>query len=118
MDVFLNYGEGFHSNDARGVVRDVNPVDPSAKARGAEIGVRTRFFDRVDLAGACWMLDLDSEIVFVGDEGTLEPSGPSHRQGFEFSLKAKLLEWLTFTGNVTKTTAEFFNGNAVPWLLA
>ena len=61
-----------------------------------------------------WWLNLSSELVFVGDEGTLEPSGPSHRQGFEFSLKAKLLDWLTFTGNVTKTTAEFFNGNAVP----
>ncbi|MCC6382269.1 MAG: TonB-dependent receptor, partial [Dehalococcoidia bacterium] len=37
LDVFINYGEGFHSNDARGVVRDENPVDPSAKARGGEL---------------------------------------------------------------------------------
>ena len=30
-------------------------------------------------------------------------------------LKAKLLEWLTFTGNVTYTpVAEFFNGAAIP----
>lgn len=50
----------------------------------------------------------------MGDDGTLEPKGPSHRQGFEVSLKVKLLDWLTFTGNVTQTTAEFLNGNAVP----
>jgi outer membrane cobalamin receptor len=68
----------------------------------------------VEVAFTYWWLNLSSELVFVGDEGTLEPSGPSHRQGFEFSLKAKLLDWLTFTGNVTKTTAEFLNGNAVP----
>ena len=85
-----------------------------AQATGWEFGTRTRILPRVEVAFTYWWLNLSSELVFVGDEGTLEPSGPSHRQGFEFSLKAKLLDWLTFTGNVTKTTAEFFNGNAVP----
>ena len=112
-ELFGNFGTGFHSNDARAVVQD-STLPALAQATGWEFGTRTRILPRVEVAFTYWWLNLSSELVFVGDEGTLEPSGPSHRQGFEFSLKAKLLDWLTFTGNVTKTTAEFFNGNAVP----
>jgi len=106
-DIFFNYGEGFHSNDARGVVRDVNPTDPSAKARGAEVGVRTRLFDRVDLAGSFWMLDLDSEIVFVGDEGTTEASGATRRVGGELEVRYRILDWLFFDVDYTQTVAKF-----------
>lgn len=106
-DVFLNYGEGFHSNDARGVVRDVDPVDPSAKARGAEVGVRTRLFDRLDVAAAFWMLDLDSEIVFVGDEGTTEASGATRRVGGELEVRYRILDWLFFDVDYTQTVAKF-----------
>ena len=112
-ELFGNFGTGFHSNDARAVVQD-STLPALAQATGWEFGTRTRILPRVEVAFTYWWLNLSSELVFVGDEGTLEPSGPSHRQGFEFSLKAKLLDWLTFTGNVTKTTAEFFNGGAVP----
>jgi outer membrane cobalamin receptor len=52
--------------------------------------------------------------VFNADAGTSEPAGATYRHGLEFILKAKLLDWLTFTGNVTSTTARFANGNAVP----
>ncbi len=107
VDVFLNYGEGFHSNDARGVVRDENPVDPSAKARGAEVGVRTRLFDRLDMAAAFWMLDLDSEIVFVGDEGTTEASGATRRVGGELEIRYRILDWLFFDVDYTQTVAKF-----------
>jgi outer membrane cobalamin receptor len=68
----------------------------------------------VELSATYWWLNLTSELVFDGDTGTLEPSGASRRHGFELSLKAKLLEWLTFTGNVTTTAANFANGGAVP----
>ncbi len=106
-DVFLNYGEGFHSNDARGVVRDVNPVDPSSKARGAELGVRTHLFDRLDVAAAFWLLDLDSEIVFVGDEGTTEASGATRRLGGELEVRYRILDWLFFDVDYTQTVARF-----------
>jgi outer membrane receptor protein involved in Fe transport len=112
-ELFGNFGTGFHSNDARAVVQD-SRLPALAQATGWEFGMRTRILPRVEVSATYWWLNLSSELVFVGDEGTLEPSGPSHRQGFEVSLKAKLLDWLTFTGNVTQTTAEFFNGKAVP----
>ena len=112
-EFFGNFGTGFHSNDARAVVSNPN-LPALAQATGWEFGVRTRIIPRLELSATYWWLNLASELIFVGDEGTLEPSGASKRQGFEFSMKAKLTDWLSFTGNVTKTTAELWNGLAVP----
>ena len=105
--VFLNYGEGFHSNDARGAVRDVDPTDLAVKARGGEVGVRTRLFDRLDAALALWLLDLDSELVFVGDEGTTEASGRSRRTGLELEVRYAILDWLFLDADYTHTRARF-----------
>ena len=89
-DVYLNFGYGFHSNDARATSSAASSPAPPARARpvvsadsrvtpltqaiGYEIGARTRQFDRLDVAAALWLLDLDSELVFSGDAGTVEPS--------------------------------------------
>jgi outer membrane receptor protein involved in Fe transport len=105
--LFVNYGEGFHSNDARGVVRTQDPVDPTAKARGGELGARTRLLDRLDLAAALWLLDLESEIVFVGDEGTTEPSGATRRWGGELEARLHILDWLFLDLDYTRTVARF-----------
>ena len=80
-DIYLNYGEGFHSNDARGVTPKTDPARPLTKARGYEAGARTRLFDRLDLAASLWKLDLDGELVWVGDGGGTEENGPTRTPG-------------------------------------
>ena len=113
-ELYGNFGTGFHSNDARAVVS--NPTLAAlAQATGWEFGVRTHILPRTELFFTWWWLNLSSELVFNGDEGTTEPSGASRRQGLEFGVKHRPFDWLTFTGNVTYTpVAEFFNGNAIP----
>jgi outer membrane receptor protein involved in Fe transport len=112
-EFFANFGTGYHSNDARAVVTDPN-LPALAQATGWEFGAKTRLLPKVELTFTYWWLNLTSELVFNGDDGTVEPSTASRRQGFEFGMKVRPFDWLTFTGNVTQTTAEFFNGNAVP----
>src|SRR5262245_48639211 len=113
-EFFANFGTGFHSNDARSVVQDPN-LRALAQATGWEFGVRTKILPNVEASFTYWWLNLTSELVFNGDEGTTEASGASRRRGWEFMLKARPWEWLTFTGNVTNTPlAEFFNGDAIP----
>jgi outer membrane receptor protein involved in Fe transport len=112
-EFFGNFGTGFHSNDARAVVLDPR-LTALPQARGYEFGVRTRILPRVELSATYWALDLKSELVFVGDEGTTEERGPSHRQGWELVTKVRLLDWLTFDGNVTLTDSAFDNGQAIP----
>jgi len=82
-------------------------------ARGYEFGVRSKVIPRTELSLTYWVLDLASELVFVGDDGTTEARGPSHREGIEFATRVKLLEWLTFSGDVTASRAKFDTGAAV-----
>jgi outer membrane receptor protein involved in Fe transport len=114
-ELFGNFGTGFHSNDARAVVQDAT-LPALAQATGWEFGVRTKIIPRVEASFTYWWLNLSSELVFSGDEGTTEASGASKRQGLEFALKIRALDWLTLSGNVTYTpVAEFFSGGgAIP----
>jgi outer membrane receptor protein involved in Fe transport len=92
-EYFLNLGQGFHSNDARGTTITVDPVSgapaekvkPLVKTRGEELGVRSELVPGLQSSLSLWRLRLDSELVFVGDAGTTEASRPSLRRGIEWS---------------------------------
>src|SRR5262249_52439122 len=102
-ELYLNAGTGFHSNDARGTTTTIDPVSLAAtqptpflvRSKGAEIGLRNQPNKAVTATLSAFILDFDSEIVFVGDAGTTEASRPSRRIGTEFTLLAKVFPWLT-----------------------
>ncbi|UCV06025.1 TonB-dependent receptor [Dechloromonas denitrificans] len=92
-EFYANWGHGFHSNDARGATARTNPQDGSAatavplivKAKGSEIGLRAAPLPGWNSSLALWQMELDSELVFIGDEGVTEPKGASRRHGVEWS---------------------------------
>ncbi len=113
-EFFANYGEGYHSNDARSAVApDSSPI---ARAKSYEVGVRSRPWgtDGLELIATAWRMDLKSELVFVGDEGTTEIRGASRRQGVEVAARGQVWGPLYVNGSVTWTKAEFRNGDAIP----
>ena len=103
LELYANYGRGFHSNDARGTSINIDPntgdaaerVDALVSATGYEGGVRIKPVDGLTLTGTYWWLDLKSELLFLGDGGTTEAQGPSKRRGFELSAFYKPADWLT-----------------------
>jgi TonB family protein len=107
LDVYGNYGHGFHSNDARGVVLARNAVTPLTRAVGSELGARARLFDRWDVAVTGWQLDLKSETVWIGDEGTTEAAGATRRYGIELETRFELTKWLAADLDLTATKAAF-----------
>jgi len=113
-EFFANYGEGFHSNDARSAVAPGS--SPLARARNYEIGVRSKPWgpEGVEFIATAWRLDLQSELVFVGDEGTTEIRGPSRREGVEIGVRGQVSGPLYVNGSFTWTKAEFRNGDAIP----
>lgn len=84
-EFYLDAGEGFHSNDARGVVAPADPATPLPRSKGAEFGVRTAAIRGLESSVSLWLLDLASELVWDGDEGGNTPSGPTRRYGVEWS---------------------------------
>jgi outer membrane receptor protein involved in Fe transport len=113
-ELFVNYGEGYHSNDARSAVTPGS--SPLARAKSYEVGIRSRPWGQegIELIATAWRLDLQSELVFVGDAGTTEIRGSSRREGVEVAARGQVWGPLYVNGSVTWTKAEFRNGDAIP----
>ncbi|HWA59017.1 MAG TPA: TonB-dependent receptor [Gemmatimonadales bacterium] len=92
-EVYVSGGLGFHSNDARGTTIRVDPatgdpasrVNPLVRSRGAELGLRLTPVPQWRSTLAIWALDLNSELLFVGDGGATEPTDASHRGGITWA---------------------------------
>ena len=111
LDLYVNYGHGFHSNDVRGVFAQP-PVTPLTRAVGEELGARARLFGRWDLSAALWRLHLDNETVWIGDEGTTEVGDATDRKGIELDTRFEITRWLAADLDLTFTQSRFSVGNA------
>jgi hypothetical protein len=106
-DLFLNWGMSFHSNDARGVVAAVDPATPLVRTMGYETGIRSQFFPGLTSTMAVWNLEQDSELLFIGDAGTNEPSRPTRRTGVEWTNFYQVNDWLQWDADLAMTHARF-----------
>ena len=110
LDVFLNWGHGFHSNDVRGVFSSPS-VTPLTRAVGEELGARTRLWDRFDFAASGWLLNLANETTWNGDDGTTDVGGATRRYGVEFESRYEFTPWLAADGAITFTHSQFSTDN-------
>jgi len=115
-ELYLNYGHGFHSNDARGTTIRVDPADgvtpvqavkPLVRTKGYELGLRSDFGQNFRSTVAMWQLDSASELLFVGDAGTTEASRPSRRYGVEWTNLYVLSDWLAVDADLAWSHARF-----------
>ncbi|MBI2308138.1 MAG: TonB-dependent receptor [Rhodocyclales bacterium] len=119
-EFYANAGHGFHSNDARGATSTTNPVDGSAlapvplivKARGREIGMRAAPLPGWNSSLSLWQMELDSELVFIGDEGVTEPKGASRRHGLEWSNYLTPADGWIVDADLAVSQARFKEANA------
>jgi outer membrane receptor protein involved in Fe transport len=115
LELYASAGRGFHSNDARGTTINVDPVsgdpvqsvDPIVSADGAETGFRFFWQDRLNVSMALWYLELDSELLFVGDAGTTEPVRGSRRYGVELPVYLLFSDYYSADLEVALSHAEF-----------
>ncbi len=115
-EFFVNAGRGFHSNDLRGVTISVDPNDKTTplprvpllvRAQGAEVGLRSRVIPGLESSFTVFVLDYASELLFVGDAGTTEPSRSSRRVGLEWTNHFKPVPWLDIDVDAAFTQARF-----------
>ncbi|MES2626010.1 MAG: TonB-dependent receptor [Pseudomonadota bacterium] len=116
IEVYASIGQGFHSNDARGTTisqdpvtaESVQPVDPLVDTLGSELGARVFITDRLNASIAIWQLDIDSELLFVGDAGNTEDTGvASERSGVEVTGYYQMNDALSFDLEYSYTESRF-----------
>jgi len=114
-EFYGNAGLGFHSNDGRGATARVDPstgdavrpVDPLVPTRGAEVGVRSTWIPGLQSSLTLWLLDIESELLFLGDAGTTEAGRPSRRWGVEWANYYTIFPWLVCDLDVSWSHARF-----------
>nr|MDP9105400.1 TonB-dependent receptor [Candidatus Eremiobacteraeota bacterium] len=129
IELYADYGQGFHSNDARGITETVDPgtgqntdpgtgqilqgATPLVRARGAELGARFAVAQKLRTTVSLWNLNLASELIFQGDAGTTTPGRPSHRYGFEFANFYVPAPGVTLDLDYSSSAAKFTNFDPV-----
>jgi outer membrane receptor protein involved in Fe transport len=112
VELYGDWGRGFHSNDVRGAVT-ATPTPVLVSGTGKEVGVR---FQRhgLSLTATYWWLSVDSELKFVGDSNAVEPTGASQRRGYELVGFWRPVPWLALDANYTASHARYDNGDHIP----
>jgi hypothetical protein len=112
IEVYANWGQGFHSNDVRGAVTST-PVPVLVRGTGHELGARFEL-GKLNVTATYWWLRVGSELRFVGDSNSVEPTGASSRRGFELVSFWRPLDWLAVDANFTVSRARYDNGDFIP----
>jgi outer membrane receptor protein involved in Fe transport len=124
-EFFLNAGNGFHSNDARGTTQtrlpdggESTPVTPLVKTQGSEIGMRTEMVPGLQSSLSLWRLNIASELLFIGDAGETVASRASRRTGIEWNNHYIAAPWLLFDLDLAASRARYTQndiaGNYIP----
>jgi hypothetical protein len=127
-EYYLSVGQGFHSNDLRGALTTVDALQTEinqqqgnpaivnqtktpllTKATGYEAGVRSETVPHLKAEAAFFVLDLNSEATFDGDEAETTPGRPSRRIGIELNAAYAPLAWLHLDGDFAFTRARYTN---------
>lgn len=114
VELYASYGQGFHSNDVRGATIVIDPAsgDPAdrvpvfARSHGAELGLRVER-GPLNLTAAAFWLNLESELVYVGDAGTTEPNDATRRYGIESTIFWRPVAGVTLDASAAYTRARF-----------
>ena len=86
VQLFVKTGKGFHSNDTRGVIAN-SGIDILPAAYGGDIGLILKPVKPLLITVAAWYLYLDQEFVYAGDDGNIQPSGKTKREGIDLIMR-------------------------------
>lgn len=106
LQVMLKVARGFHSNDAR-VTTQTDTLKTVPAAYGSDLVFNWQPIENVYFNFTAYHLTLEQELVYVGDEGIVEPSDRSTRRGFEAGIKMEPLGGLFFHADLNFADSRF-----------
>lgn len=96
LTLYVNYGRGINSQDARGVVQQPDsPKIATTDFYQASIAYNKR---RFSVSSAYFLIDHSNEQVYIPDDGTFEFKGPSRATGYEVKASARLTRYVSING--------------------
>jgi hypothetical protein len=108
LTLYVNYGRGISSLDARGVVRS-----PAGRYLATtdfyQLGLSHQW-SRVSAVTDLFWIDRSNELVYIPDDGSLEFYGPSRAYGAEGKVSVEILRPLRVNAGVTKVFNAFYRG--------
>lgn len=106
LQIYLNTGKGFHSNDSRVVVQKKgNQVIPPAY--GSDLGLFYKLNSKIMVQMALWYLWMGQEFIYVGDEGVIEQGGKTKRLGVDCSVRYEFIENFFFDMDLNYSKPRF-----------
>lgn len=119
-EFFVDVGNGFHSNDARGAVNRFDPAMGTPVSRapalvgsyGGEIGLRTELVPGLQSSLAIWRLNSASELLYSADSGSTQANGATRRHGVEWNNHLAFSDWLLLDADLAWTQARYAERNA------
>jgi hypothetical protein len=123
QELYLDFGDSFHSNDVRSVTyvddpQTHEPFDSTGapvtqntlldRAVGEEIGYRLSI-PKLTSTISLWELYKANELIFDGDHGTTSIGGPTQRKGIELANYYTPAKWLTIDADLATSTARFLD---------
>ncbi len=109
LNVFAKWGMGTHSNDTRLIMSDKSYLDLPLVS-SYDIGANFTPFKNLFVSATYWNMTSDQEFVYVGDEGVVEPSGKTIRNGVDFSIAYQYKSFMFLNANVNYTKARSVDG--------
>jgi hypothetical protein len=115
-ELYVSAGEGFHSDDTRGVFHTV-PYEGGLSANfspqllasttGEEVGLRTDIVPKTKLQFAIFQQDFTSEQQYDQDQGEDQASAPSRRLGVELSGQYRPFKWIELNTDLSFAKARY-----------
>ncbi len=102
LQLYVKSGKGFHSNDTRVVVaNDGKEILPTAY--GSDLGIILKPTKKLLINIAAWYLHLAQEFKYVGDDGNIEPSGKTKREGIDIITRYQFSKNIFANANINFT---------------
>ncbi len=110
LTLYVNYGRGISSQDARGTVRD--PSGPKISTTDFYQVGTSHHIRKFSLSTDLFLIDHSNEQVYIPDDGSIEFAGPSRAYGFEVKSSVQLTRYLAMSGGLTRVMNAFFRATS------
>ena len=108
VQVYASTGTGFHSNDARVTVQQP-PNTTLPRTISADLGTNLKIAQKLVVNSALWAMDLETEYVYSGDDGTISPSGKTRRYGMDLSARYQVYKNIFADADLNLATPRYLN---------